>query len=202
MLYFPRFLAGKDKYYKLQETSNENFSSGWLFYQVKKTGDIFTNALDTEVLSLDEPIADMKEKKDNYVFIDIQKAQEYQDFSFYSSWGNLKFSLAKRLLILANNDNKFIRTKAVRQLARIKKLDYWQFALLATMIDAKTAVGLARTENVDPRLFIEPPIQYLGHTQTMIINVMKDLLVNLHAKSQHPCMGVFISKAFAHHPVF
>lgn len=65
------------------------------------------------------------------------------------------------------------------------------------MIDPRTAVGLARTADSDLRLFPNPPIRYLVHTHDMIVDLVKDLLVKLHATSQHPCMGYFVSKVFA-----
>ncbi|RZC34964.1 conserved oligomeric Golgi complex subunit 7 [Asbolus verrucosus] len=171
--------------------------AGWLYYQIKTTQSILSNALDTSILSIMEPSVTEKPENDDFFIIDITKYREAQNFSWENTWNSFKFMFAKRLLILANNENRFIRKKAVRQLARMKILDYWHFSLLSNMIDARTAVGLARTANADPRLFIEAPLRYLNHTQDMIVDVMKDLLVNLHATSQHPCMGYFISKAFA-----
>ncbi|XP_063911696.1 protein SERAC1 isoform X3 [Zophobas morio] len=120
-----------------------------------------------------------------------------QNSALSDFWKSLKYSFAKRLLTLANSENEFIRKKAVRQLSKIKNLENWQCSQLSSMIDPRTAVGLARTADSDLRLFPNPPIRYLVHTHDMIVDLVKDLLVKLHATSQHPCMGYFVSKVFA-----
>lgn len=167
-----------------------------MYYQIKATRELLSGALDTSILSIVEPTAVEKSKDEDFFIIDITGDPNRHETSYLQKWTALKFSFAKRLLVLATSDNRFIRRKAVRQLAKIKKLESWQYSQLADMIDARTAVGLARTPDVDPRIFNNPPLRFLGHTHEMIVNVMKDLLINLHAMSQHPCMGYFISKAF------
>jgi hypothetical protein len=191
------FFKKYPKFFKFTCLATISGGTGWLCYQIQTTKNVLTNALDTSILSIVEPTITEKPENEDFVVIDMGREQEGQDASFRSNWSSFKFSFAKRLLILANSENKYLRKKAVRQLARIKKLDNWQFNLLSNMIDARTAVGLARTPDVDPRFFIPPPLRYLGHTHNMIVDVMKDLLVNLHAISQHPCMDYFISKAFS-----
>ncbi|XP_044259794.1 protein SERAC1 isoform X1 [Tribolium madens] len=190
------FLKKYQKIVKFTCLATFSLGAGWLYYQVKTTKKILSNALDTSILSIVEPTAIEKAKDDDFFVIDITGDPNRQETSYLQKWNALKFSFAKRLLVLASSDNRFLRKRAVRQLARIKKLETWQYSQLADMIDARTAVGLARTPGVEPRLFNNPPLRFLGHTHDMIVDVMKNLLVNLHATSQHPCMGYFISKAF------
>lgn len=118
-----------------------------------------------------------------------------------NTWDALKFAYARRLVRLANNDNKTFRIKAIKQLAQIKHLDKWHCALLANMIDPRTAVALARSGGADKRLFMEPPLRYHNYNRDMIINAMREFLISLFEKSQHPCMGYFLSKAFVYEHV-
>lgn len=118
-----------------------------------------------------------------------------------NTWDALKFAYARRLVRLANNDNKTFRIKAIKQLAQIKHLDKWHCALLANMIDPRTAVALARSGGADKRLLMEPPLRYHNYNRDMIINAMREFLISLFEKSQHPCMGYFLSKAFVYEHV-
>ncbi|ENN72409.1 hypothetical protein YQE_10952, partial [Dendroctonus ponderosae] len=88
-----------------------------------------------------------------------------------------------------------IQTKAVNNLANINYLDSWHFALIANMIDPRTAVALARTPNADRRFFLEPPFRYHNYKKDELINAMREFLIEVFEKSQHPCMGYFLSKA-------
>lgn len=80
-------------------------------------------------------------------------------------------------------------------------LDDWHFALIANMVDPRTAVALARTPNVDRRLFLEPPYRYHNYNKDQLINAMRELLISMFQKSQHPCMGYFLSKVFVYEHV-
>ncbi|CAH1994451.1 unnamed protein product [Acanthoscelides obtectus] len=77
-------------------------------------------------------------------------------------------------------------------------MDQWHCCLLANMIDARAAVGLARSGDVDKRLFLEPPLRYHNFNKDMLVNVMRDFLINLYEKSQHQCLGYFLSKVFVY----
>lgn len=86
--------------------------------------------------------------------------------------------------------------KALNKLAKANYLDNWHYALVANMMDSQSAVTLARTENVDKRLFLEPPYRYHNYDKDQLINEMREFLITLYDKSQHPCIGYFLSKAF------
>lgn len=157
------------------------------------THDILNNALDTTILS----IGDSEHKADDDFFvINLTKIQEGQDLSFQSTWSSLKFSFAKRLLTLAKNENKYIRKKAVERLSKLKNLEYWHCSLLSQKMDPRTAVALARSPTADHRLIETPNLTCLA-SEDVIVDVLKDLLINLHTISKHPCMGYFIAKAFS-----
>lgn len=116
-----------------------------------------------------------------------------------NTWDTLKFAYARRLVRLASSDKKSYRIKAIKQLAQIKNLDKWHCALLANMIGPQTAVALARSGGADKRLFMEPPLRYHNYNRDMIVNAMREFLIGLFERSQHPCMGYFLSKAFYEH---
>nr|CAH7741056.1 unnamed protein product [Callosobruchus chinensis] len=173
-------------------------SAGWVYYQVKRTRQILEGAVDTSVLKL-KTVA-LQEEPEVEEFTEIQQPFFPYEKSniFKSTWDTMKFAYARRLVRLAGSDNQSFRIKAVKHLAKIKDMDQWHCCLLANMIDAKAAVGLARSGEVDKRLFLEPPLRYHNFNKDMLINVMRDFLISLYEKSQHPCLGYFLSKVFVY----
>ncbi|KAH1026381.1 hypothetical protein HUJ05_000055 [Dendroctonus ponderosae] len=172
-------------------------STAWVYYQVNKTRDILENALDDSVLQfMDHYVA--KEETLEEEIIEFEPYLEYRKTGLIQwALNNLKFGYARRLLALSKDSNKYFRTKAVNNLANINYLDSWHFALIANMIDPRTAVALART-NADRRFFLEPPFRYHNYKKDELINAMREFLIEVFEKSQHPCMGYFLSKAFVY----
>ena len=81
---------------------------------------------------------------------------EQDDASFVRrAWKRLKFEYARKLVSLASSDNYSVRNEALRYLAAVKNLDSWQYSMLAERCDARTLTGLARTEGVDMRYFLD-----------------------------------------------
>uniref|UniRef100_A0AAR5Q505 Inorganic pyrophosphatase n=1 Tax=Dendroctonus ponderosae TaxID=77166 RepID=A0AAR5Q505_DENPD len=173
-------------------------STAWVYYQVNKTRDILENALDDSVLQfMDHYVA--KEETLEEEIIEFEPYLEYRKTGLIQwALNNLKFGYARRLLALSKDSNKYFRTKAVNNLANINYLDSWHFALIANMIDPRTAVALARTPNADRRFFLEPPFRYHNYKKDELINAMREFLIEVFEKSQHPCMGYFLSKAFVY----
>lgn len=134
-------------------------------------------------------------EEDDKDFVTIKWFKTYQNTTSRLNriWNSLTFSYARRLLSLASSESKAVRWRAIKQLAKIKYLDNWHYTLLAHMCDAKVAVGLARSKDVDLRFFTEPPYKY---NQEMLVNIVKEFLVDLHVKSKHVCIGYFISRVF------
>ncbi|XP_018578480.2 protein SERAC1, partial [Anoplophora glabripennis] len=173
-------------------------SAGWVYYQIKRTQDILETAVDTSVLKI-KGVTVQQEEKHIEEFFEVEPYYPYEQSSTLRNiWDTLKFAYARRLVRLANSDNKIFRVKAIKQLAQIKNLDKWHCALLANMIDPRTAVALARSGSADKRLFMEPPLRYHNYNRDMIINAMREFLISLFEKSQHLCMGYFLSKAFVY----
>ncbi|KAF2904971.1 hypothetical protein ILUMI_01214 [Ignelater luminosus] len=172
---------------------------GWIITQINKTYRTLNSVLDTSVIHFMEPMKHVDHKQkvdDNFVLINWIKTYDNNEQAAKKGWNSLKFAYARRLLNMTNSENSAVRRRAVKQLAEIKNLDNWHYSLLAHILDARTAVGLARTEDVDPRFFIQPPYRYLSYNHEMIINSMKEFLIALNNRSKHSCMTYFINRAF------
>ncbi|XP_056641518.1 protein SERAC1 isoform X1 [Diorhabda sublineata] len=172
-------------------------SSGWVYYQIKKTREILENTVDTSVLYMKNIQSEEENKHEEFINLHQSSFEKYNIFK--NTLDSLRFSYARRLVQLANNENNTdYRIKAVRHLIKIRHLDSWHFSLLANMIDAKTAIGLARSGDADKRLFMEPPLRYHNYNRDMLINAMRDFLIQLYEKSNHPCLGYFLSEVFVY----
>ncbi|KAL1509484.1 hypothetical protein ABEB36_004209 [Hypothenemus hampei] len=173
-------------------------STAWVYYQINRTRHILEHAIDTSVLqNMDQYIS--KEETFEDEIVEIEPILEFKKISTFQ-WllNNLKFAYARRLLAMARDNDMYFKTKAINGLAHMNYLDDWHFALIANMIDPRTSVALARTPNADRRLFLEPPYRYHNYNKDQLINAMRDFLISVHEKSQHPCMGYFLSKAFVY----
>lgn len=174
---------------------------GWIGAQVNKTHQILNNVLDTSIIHFMEGHKyDEREHENdnnsNYISIEWANNPESSEDVTKYGWKLLMFTYARRLLSLTDNESRTVRHKAVKQLAHITNLDNWQYSLLAHMMSSRTAVALARTSNVENRLFFKPSYIYMNYTHEMLVNSMKELLMALNYRSQHPCLEYFIIKAF------
>ncbi|XP_028129423.1 protein SERAC1 isoform X2 [Diabrotica virgifera virgifera] len=172
-------------------------SSGWAYYQVRQTKNILENTVDTTVLYLKNIHKEDDIQSTEFIDFKQNKLDTFKS-TIRSTIDSLKFAYAKRLVQLANIGEKEYRIKALRQLVKFKKLDDWHFSQLANMADAKTAIGLARIGDADKRIFMEPPLRYHNYDRNMLINAMRDFLIGLYEKSQHPCLGYFLSEVFVY----
>ena len=64
------------------------------------------------------------------------------------------------------------------------------------MCNADTAVGLARSENVDLRFFLPPPYRLISPNYEKLIKCVKTFIRKLNEHSAHPCLVYFIDKTF------
>ncbi|KAG5861618.1 hypothetical protein JTB14_015752 [Gonioctena quinquepunctata] len=185
------------KWFKYISLTVIGTSAGWVFYQVNKTRQILETAMDPTVLNIKADVPDDRSRIEG--FIDLESFYPYKKSNvLQNTWDSLKFAYARRLVKLANSREKSHRVKAVRHLVKVKNLDQWHCSLLANMIDPKTAIGLARSGEVDKRLFLEPPLRYHNYNRNMMISAMREFLIGLYETSQHPCLGYFLSKVFVY----
>ncbi|KAK9878950.1 hypothetical protein WA026_003770 [Henosepilachna vigintioctopunctata] len=165
--------------------------------QIRSTKDILSNAIDLSVLKLwetrmENPLKLPAENtKPEYIILNDLKTDNLSRI-----WDSLKFTVAEKLIGLCHNENDFVRIKALVSLGKIRNLDHGHFSVLSNMIDKDIAVRLARLRDVDLRLLKEPPLKYLKYDHSMIVNEMKDLLLDLSEMSNHSCLEYFVSNAF------
>ncbi|XP_067008615.2 protein SERAC1 isoform X2 [Anabrus simplex] len=171
---------------------------GWMWYQVHKMRDTLNRIVNTDVL-------DAQRSQAQYVYLTdppfIGRNLEDELYSFDKPsvsqwWNSLRNSVAWRLLSAAKTSNRIDRLHAVRLLAKIKNLNDSDYKQLAQVCDARTAVGLARTRNVDLRFFLKPPYSHISHTRQELINEMHQLIEALNLETDHLCLKYFLSKSF------
>lgn len=169
---------------------------GYISYQVYKTHKVLNRLLDTYVVDVLEPPIQEYHDANKEFDLNWLDTKEPSILSFRWIWNHIMFAYARRLLHMANNDEKQARLRTVQQLGSLKGLSTWNYYTLSKMCDARTAVGLARVDGVDLRFFAEPPLTYFSYNREKLLNTMKDFLVALHAKSKHVCLEYFINEAF------
>lgn len=135
--------------------------------------------------------------QNEYIFPAWIKPNHATESFLNKGWNSLKFLYAQRLINLSKSENKIIRLKAIEQMRMITKLDNWQYLLLAHMCDANTAIGLSRTPGIDPKLFVEPPHNYVTYNYYMLVNEAREFLLHLESQASHSCLSKFINQAFA-----
>lgn len=171
-----------------------------MYYQIKKMRYILEHTVDTSVLSIKN--VNERTEAESEVYLNLESFYPYEKRNiFHTTLDGLKFSYARRLIRVANSNDKEFRIKAIAHLSKIKHLDQWHCSLLASMMDPRVAVALARSPGVDKRMLLEPPLRYHNYNKVMLINAMRDLLIALYEKSQHACLGYFLSKVFVYEQV-
>lgn len=113
-------------------------------------------------------------------------------------WKSRHRNLAYRYLNMAKYGTKHERLKAVESLGALKHLKDWHYHRLALMLDAKTAVALARITDCDLRFFLKPPYYHTNKKIYDTIDELYQLLSNMDklCKNHHRCLTQFISKKF------
>ncbi|XP_015598964.1 protein SERAC1 isoform X2 [Cephus cinctus] len=182
----------------------------WFLYQLRQTSQILRSSVTTNVLDLEQSQA-------QYIYIDDPRfkdvlmfrnkedlrasiAEKPRTLTYIITkwWKSLNRNLAYKLLDLAQNGCASDREKAVYSLSRLKHLKDWHYWHMAQMLDAKTAVALARMPNVDLRFFLRPPYYHMKHKLYDVIENLHYLLLDLDSLCQscHPCLTQFLNKKF------
>jgi len=103
-----------------------------------------------------------------------------------------------RLLNQANNGDYEQHLNAVRELSKLDLTD-GEYNQIALSCDCRTAVGLARTNNVDLRFFLKPAPLPPGSEGKEMIRLMRDILASLPgaagSKELHQCIQLFTATA-------
>ncbi|XP_046486906.1 protein SERAC1 isoform X1 [Neodiprion pinetum] len=182
----------------------------WFCYQLRQTSQILSSVVPTKVLDLEHTQAE-------YIYVDDPRLQDvllHRSNNDLNStivqekpgitdtvitwWKSLNRSLAYRFLRIAQNGSLMDRQKAVYSLSYLKHLKDWDYWQIAQMLDARTAVALARMPNVDLRFFLRPPFWRMQHAPYEIIENLRLLLSELDkvCANCHPCLSQFLEKNF------
>lgn len=113
-------------------------------------------------------------------------------------WKALHQKLAYRLLHVARFGDEIECARAVKALCSLNYLEDWHYQNMAQMLDARTAVALARTPNVDERFFLRPPYFHVVYKLHDVIEKVHSMLLHLHllCDKLHPCLTQFLYKKF------
>ncbi|KAH0952241.1 hypothetical protein HN011_003545 [Eciton burchellii] len=201
-------------YLKISGTSVAVVGAGWFLYQLHQISRIVRSTVNTDVLNLEQTQA-------QYIYIDdphfknifmfrkdedlnesaLEKSQSFSNI--LAKWWKIKnHKFSHKLLYMAQNGDKNERFKAVRVLNSLTFLKDWQYHDLAQMMDAKTAVALARMPNVNPHFFLKPPYYHLRYSLHDLLEKVYSLMLHLNSlcDNTHFCLTQFINNKFKESP--
>ncbi|KAG7189606.1 hypothetical protein KM043_017290 [Ampulex compressa] len=184
--------------------------SCWVLYQLRSTSQILRSVVPTNILDLEQAHAqyiyiDDPRFKDVFMFREDKTAQSSALKTQHGLstivmkwWKSLNRNLAYRLLHMAQHGNKSERYKAVHTLNSLKYLKDWHYRHIAQMLDARTAIALARMKDVDLRFFLPPPYYHVQHKLHDVIEKIHSLLLHLNhlCSNTHPCLAQFLNTIF------
>ena len=182
----------------------------WFLYQLRQASQILRSTVPTNVLNLEQMHAqyiyiDDPRYKDVFMFRKNENLQSFlpersPSFSdiIMKWWKSLNRNVAYKLLHMAQHGDRTERLKAVYTLNSLKYLKDWHYHHIAQMLDARTAVSLARMPNVDSRFFLKPPYYHVQHKLYDVIEKVHALLLYLNTvcDNTHPCLTQFLNKKF------
>ncbi|KAM9798641.1 protein SERAC1 [Neosynchiropus ocellatus] len=99
------------------------------------------------------------------------------------------------LLKRTQSENKTIRLQAVQELADNHHWHDYQYQTAAQILDQRTAIGLARTPQVDLRFFRPPPVLPLLEDGLPLEDELRQLLASLPQSEVDRCVQYFTSLA-------
>ncbi|PSN32433.1 hypothetical protein C0J52_22989 [Blattella germanica] len=167
-------------------------------YYIYKTQDALSNTVKSDVLHqkkqpeyiyINDPHFHLMYEKS--VAIDGEKRTRQSSSwvpALAAFWKSLKKSYCYQLVAMAQSKDRADRLKAVKLLSRQKHLKDWECQQVAQMCDARTAVGLARCEGIDLRLFLKPPYSHKTPTKQELTENICNLLFDLNKINNHACI--------------
>ncbi|GBN78505.1 hypothetical protein AVEN_116984-1, partial [Araneus ventricosus] len=118
-------------------------------------------------------------------YIDVESSWLPSIQNSYSSYWNL--------LMLAKSKKQSVRHRAVRLLSQLTNLDKWQYMMIAQASDLYTAVGLARSPNINASFFLSPPFKILD-TENLREELFQ-LLLSLSLLDADICIEILAKRA-------
>ncbi|XP_071662554.1 protein SERAC1 isoform X6 [Patagioenas fasciata] len=98
------------------------------------------------------------------------------------------------LLRRCQSEDKEVRLQAVQDLANNTHWHGYQYSTVAQTCDQRTAIGLARSKDIDLRFFLPPPLPRIKNDY-LIGDELRSLLVSLPQTDLDPCVQYFTSLA-------
>ncbi|XP_072746379.1 protein SERAC1 [Anoplolepis gracilipes] len=197
-------------YLKTSGTCVVILGSCWFLYQLRQISQIVRSTVNINVLNLEQTHAqyiyiDDPRFKDVFMFkkdedlrrSSLEKPQSFSDI--FKNWWKIKnHKIAYKLLYMAQHGNKTERFKAVTALSSLSNLKDWQYRHLAQMLDARTAVALARMSNVNLQFFLQPPYYHVKYNLHDVLEQVHSLLLHLNTlcDNAHLCLTQFLGKKF------
>ncbi|XP_054018658.1 protein SERAC1 [Dryobates pubescens] len=99
------------------------------------------------------------------------------------------------LLKRSQSEDKEVRLQAVQDLANNRHWHDYQYGTVAQTCDQRTAIGLARSKDIDLRFFLPPPPLPKIKNDYPIEDELRFLLVSLPQTGLDPCVQYFTSLA-------
>ncbi|XP_012284390.2 protein SERAC1 [Orussus abietinus] len=182
--------------------------SCWVLYQIRRISQILQSAVNTNVLQLEQGLT-------QYIYLDDSRFEDVvfwenklnlEEFvkesrpSTYSylktNWSSFHRNWAYKLLHVAQTGSKSDRWKALCSLSRSSHLNDWDYRHMAQMLNAKTAIILARMPNLEPRFFLKPPYDHVRLKLDDVRKRLCSMLINLNKSCNgcHKCLSEFIDK--------
>ncbi|XP_029452522.1 protein SERAC1 isoform X2 [Rhinatrema bivittatum] len=99
------------------------------------------------------------------------------------------------LLKKTQSADKTVRLQAVEEMAGIHHWHDYQYRTVAQACDSRTTIGLARSQDVDLRFFLQPPPLPRGSDDYCIEDELRQLLFSLPQSDLDQCVQYFTSLA-------
>uniref|UniRef100_A0A672Z6N7 Protein SERAC1 n=1 Tax=Sphaeramia orbicularis TaxID=375764 RepID=A0A672Z6N7_9TELE len=153
-----------------------------------------------EVVALDKAVtidtsAIFQEKYKSYIYLKATPSDEKENLHFSHVDADPHEVALWVLLKRTQSSNKAIRMQAVQELADNHHWHDYQYQTAAQFLDQRTAVGLARTPQVDLRFFLSPPTLPVLEDGMSAEDGLRQLLASLPQSEVDKCVQYFTSLA-------
>uniref|UniRef100_A0A7N8XGR5 Protein SERAC1 n=1 Tax=Mastacembelus armatus TaxID=205130 RepID=A0A7N8XGR5_9TELE len=154
-----------------------------------------------EVVALNKAVsidtsAILQEKYKSYVYLRATPSDEKETLTHFSHVDADPHEVALWVLLKRTQSaNKHTRLQAVQELADNHHWHDYQYQTAAQVIDQRTAVGLARTPQVDLRFFLPPPRLHDLEDGLSAEDGLRQLLASLPQSEVDKCVQYFTSLA-------
>ncbi|XP_076103762.1 protein SERAC1-like [Mytilus galloprovincialis] len=161
-------------------------------------------------LSTVTDVFDTEKNKSTYIYLDPEKQESFQDTrkrsrvrkvkDFISEksvkhlpWIYTKKDNPKSLLKLARSSDQGLRCLGVKQLSKHHDWEDYQYRNIAQALDTRTMIGLARSQDVDPRFFL--PMPKAPPSKVWLEDEYRTLISSLQNEDLDKCLKHFATKA-------